>query len=368
VDSITHAYSFPTYFNLDRDIVHGAAYELAEKRGLPLEPETVEDMVHDLYDAARFKVSRQIKMDALMEKLLERGADGLLGMVDAIAQERTTSRRYITEYQSDGYDATGAFREKLQAYSSGSPAGALGSVANDFDDLLGNRLLRHICRQFEKFKYFDPEDQLESRDYLETLVTEAVALVRPDLNETARQQAVVPPAHAGPLQQVRHWMDLAENLLGEGSDDREDELVGRMLAKLDDHPLYQEVFLAQVGELNGGAKLDSVEPRPSVESLYGLVPEGVEELSSDPDGVSKKLARFERLRRTGGDADEMLALLAGVLVRLDRAEDYHALTENLKSLGRLAEGSLIEIVEADATRAWQAMRQRSVFLLNELLE
>ena len=129
VDSITHAYRFPTYFNLDRDIVHGAVYELAE---------------------ARFKVSRQIKMDALMDKLLDQGGPGLKGLVEAIARERATSRGYISENQSDGYDAIDAFRNKLQHHSNSPTAGMPGRGANDFDDLLGNRFLHQICRQFEK--------------------------------------------------------------------------------------------------------------------------------------------------------------------------------------------------------------------------
>jgi len=366
VDSITHAYRFPTYFNLDRDIVHGAVYQLAEAHELALEPMTVEDLVHDLYDAARFKVSRQIKMDVLMDKLLAQGAPGLKGLVDAIARERATSRGYISENQSDGYDAIDVFRNKLQEHSSSSTAGMPGSIANDFDDLLGNRLLGHIYRQFDKLKHFSLEDQLQSRDYLESLVGEAVALARPDLSAMARQQAVAPPAYAGPAQQVQHWMALAESLLRETPPDQEDEWVGKILIKLDTHPNYQEVFLAQVRALDIDVANDEAVVSPSVEPLYALVPPEAEQYSSDPDGVKRRLGRLERLRRTDGDGEEIMALLVGVLIRLDRAENYYEITEQLKMLGRPAEKVLVEVVESDETKAWPALRQQAVFLLNEL--
>ena len=47
---------YPTYYNVDRDIVHPTAFDIAAKRGLAIEPETVSEILHDMQDAARFEV------------------------------------------------------------------------------------------------------------------------------------------------------------------------------------------------------------------------------------------------------------------------------------------------------------------------
>ena len=76
IDAITHTFNYPTYFQLDRDIVHPATYELAAKYGQPLAPTTVGEVTHDLGDVARFRVSRQVKTEPLLDQLINFGAPG----------------------------------------------------------------------------------------------------------------------------------------------------------------------------------------------------------------------------------------------------------------------------------------------------
>ena len=58
---ITEAFSYPTYYHIDRDIIHPAAFRCAQRHGQLVTPETIEDILHDLGDAARFGAGVQIK-------------------------------------------------------------------------------------------------------------------------------------------------------------------------------------------------------------------------------------------------------------------------------------------------------------------
>jgi len=72
---------YPTYYNIDRDIVHPTAFGIAEKRGISIEPETVDEILHDMEDAVRFKVSVQSKTDKLLDMLVELGEPGIRGFL-----------------------------------------------------------------------------------------------------------------------------------------------------------------------------------------------------------------------------------------------------------------------------------------------
>jgi len=362
IDSITHAYRFPTFFNLDRDMVHTAVYEMAETRGVPTEPQNVEDLIHDLHDAARFKVSRQIKTDVLLDKLLEYGGPGIGGLVEAVGRERATARRYLTESSFDGYDVVDEFRKKLQGHSSSAPHGGPGSVGNDFDELLGNSLVRQICTQFRKFRYFPLEDQLESRHYLRELTLQAIRLTRPNIDLKSMREMVDTPEHWSPARQVEKWMGVAEDLLGEAPPDREEQEITRILQKLDLHPLYQRVFLEQLGPAGRG-----LGGRPRTGQLYTLVPEQAYRLSSDPQAVNARVLQAEQLRQREPNSEALVPLLAGILVRLDQAPNYAELVEYVKATGESVESGLREVVDMISHRDTrrQTIRQTALSLLQD---
>jgi hypothetical protein len=74
VNQIVTAFDFPDFFDLDRDIVHPAAHRAAYGVGQVAEPQTPDDLIHDIADAARFRVLRQTKTAALLDQVIQRGA------------------------------------------------------------------------------------------------------------------------------------------------------------------------------------------------------------------------------------------------------------------------------------------------------
>ena len=360
VDSITHAYRFPTTFNLDRDMVHSSVYELAEERNLPTEPQDVDDLIHDLYDVSRFRISRQIKTDILLDKLLEYGGPGIAALVEAVGREQATSRRYLTQSSSDGYDVVGEFARKLQSHSSSPPHGSPGSIGNDLDQLLGNALVRQVCSQFQKFKFFPPEDQQESRLHLKELTLQAIGLMRPDLDRRTREGMVETPEHWSPARQVETWMEVSEDLIGKAPPDQEQEEISQILQKLDLHPLYEHVFLKQLGLSPRGPA-----GRARAGQLFTLIPEQAYRLSSDPQAVNARFLQAEQLRRREPDSEALLPLLAGILLRLDQAPNYAVLVEYVGSTGQSAEPALREIVDMISHRDTrrQTIRQTALSLL-----
>ena len=112
---------YPTYYNVDRDIVHPTAFGIAEKRGISIEPETVDEILHDMEDAVRFKVSVQSKTDKLLDMLVELGEPGIRGFLNLGWNEG--------EYFGTGSYPAVELKKKLQDFSTSPPEGQMGSVS-----------------------------------------------------------------------------------------------------------------------------------------------------------------------------------------------------------------------------------------------
>ena len=123
VNQISTTYDFPDFFDLDRDIVHPAAHRAAETVGQSTEPETVDDIIHDMADAARFRHLRQTRTNALIDQLLAKGGPGIQAFADAAGNERATGDLTICANHHDNYDTVIVFKEKLQALSNTGPEG-----------------------------------------------------------------------------------------------------------------------------------------------------------------------------------------------------------------------------------------------------
>ena len=124
---IIAAFSYPTTHSVDRDIVHPAAFQVAANRGQSVAPESIEDLLHDLGDAARFSTGAQIRTSELIDLLIERGEAGIRGYLSLGWDEG--------RYYGGGFYPTVEFRDRLQALSSGARAGFPGCVSQDFDFL-----------------------------------------------------------------------------------------------------------------------------------------------------------------------------------------------------------------------------------------
>ena len=351
IDAITHTFNYPTYFQLDRDIVHPAVFELAEIHGLPVEPQTVEEVIHDLRDLARFRVSRQVKTDPLLDRLIDAGAPGILAFVDVAAEERATGQRHITADFFDGYYTVAEFKKKLQAHSDTLPEGAPGSVCNDFNELLGVGLLQAAQTQFQRFRTLRRADQEESRHVLRELIYFLLGIRRPELEEQQKEEMIATPERWGPTQQVDKWLDLANHLLPSGDDPDRKTLLVVILRKLERHPLYHQLFLQQARDLASSPELTwGANARDQVEQLYALVPDQPYRQSSDPQALQNRLSRFKQLRQQRPDDDELLLLLAGILLRLDQADNYPELAETVGKLGDCAAPALRELVDSISHR------------------
>ena len=358
VDSIKHAFGYPAEYQVDRDIVHPVAFAAAERCGQPLDPITVENLIHDLRDVARFGVLRQTRTDRLLDQLAAAGLPGIEEFFGAIAEEHATGKHYITAVERDGYDPVEAFKGKIQALSTTGPEGTPNSVSNDFRDYLATRLLEQIRKEFETFQSLPKRDRIESRAYLVALTLKGLSLARPDLDEEAKAEMVAPPVHDfGPNYHVRKLSELAEGLLLRQSPEREQDLLFDMLRKMDRHPDYHDLLLQQARELRGDPNLSwGGSVRGLVNDLRGLIPEGAYTLSSDPSGVRARLNRFEHVRKLKPDSEDLLGYLAGILIRLDGVPDYDGLVERVIAIGKPAVQALVETAEQVNSR--DAQRQK----------
>ena len=371
IDGIRYAFKFPTYFDLDRDIVHPAARAIAEQLGQSVAPETVEEVIHDIHDAARFKVSRQIKTDALLEQLLEFGAPGLQGLVERLACDAATGQTVITANQYDGYDIVQQLKQQLQTHSTSLPEGLPGSVSNDFNDLLNARYLHYVLEEFHKFKRLPSHDREESLDYLEDLLYKIIGIVRPQLSEPEKKDIVSTSPNAIPSQKIDHWIATAEYLLKDRTADSGDSLVFTVLKKLDLHPLYHSLLRDQAREVSGNVELtfgDDI--REQVAQLLQLVPDQPYRCSSDPQAVRARLHQFERLRRKSPDDKQLLTLLAALFIRLDRADNYAELVAYTRALGDGAKSALGEVLQLihEEDEGRRKIREQAIAVLRQLLD
>ncbi|MDP7449462.1 MAG: adenylyltransferase/cytidyltransferase family protein, partial [Candidatus Latescibacteria bacterium] len=221
IDAVKEAFGYPDDYLVDRDIVHKIALERATALGQPLEPLSVEDLIHDLTDVARFNVDRQAQTDTLVARLLATGLPGLVAFYDAVAEEHAVGKAYLTEVAGD-FDAVEVFREKIQELSATGPPGVPNSVSNDVRDYLAVRLLRHIGDEFDGFMQLPKRDRIEGRYFLRTLTLKALELSRPDLDEATREEMVAPPAkHDGPSHHVSKLAEVAGGVLRRQPEERE---------------------------------------------------------------------------------------------------------------------------------------------------
>ena len=345
IDAVKYAFEYQDEYQIDRDIVHPIAFDCARVRGQSVEPQSVEDLVHDLGDASRFVVGRATRSGELFDELLLAGLPGIIAFYDAVAEEHAVGKAYITDV-ADGYDAVEVFKKKIQTLSTSGPEGVPNSVGNDVRDYLAVRLLRQIGEEFENFMTLPKRERIEGRYFLRALMLKALALARPDLDEATREEMVAPPAHDfGPSHHVSKLADVAGGVLGKLPADRETDLLFDILRKMDLHPGYRDVLLRQARELGADDGIDWEDnQRGHANDLYGMVPDQAHTLSSDPAGVRARLNRYQYMRRHAPDSEELLGYLVGVLIRLDRSEEYNMLVERVIGVGDAAVPALREVI------------------------
>jgi hypothetical protein len=345
VDAITHTFNYPTYFQLDRDIVHPSAYELAGKHGQPLDPVTVDEVTHDLCDIARFRVSRQVKTEPLLDQLIDFGAPGILAFAQACASERASGQLAITDYYFDGYDPEARFRQKLQDWSSDLPPD-LG-VGGPYDDLVKYLLIIQTRTEIERFRCLPAIDQGEWRVFLRDLVYRLIGVNGPKLSDVEKELMLSTPEHFTPTQQVRAWSELAQQFLPEDEEDARNGLVVTILRELKRHQQYHDLFLQQARDLSRSSDIDfGANTREQMAQLKGLIPEQAYRLSSDPQAVRRRVDEFHRLLQDDPDSADLLSLIASIFLRLDTADNYTQLVAIVRAYGSRVHPAIEQIVEA----------------------
>ena len=348
-DNITHTYNYPTYFQLDRDIVHSAAYELAGKYGQPLAPTTVEEVLHDLGDVARFRVGRQVKTEPLLDQLIDFGAPGILALAEACARERITRKATLTADYFDGYEILPRFRQKLQDWSSDLPPDlGVGRIL----DRLGDHLaMSSIRAELESFRQLPVTVQAEWCMHMRETVFQLIGVFGPRLNDVEKDQMLATPNYYTPAQRVQTWFGVAEKFLPEDEADERSQYLVQILRELGRHPQFHSLFLEQVRQLSATPDLDfGANQRDQVAQLADMIPDQAYRFSSDPQALNRRIDEFRRLLTDDPDSGELLVLAAAIFLRLDDAPNYTELVSTVAGFGPSVRPALEQIVEAIAPR------------------
>jgi len=360
---ITEAFQYPTYYNIDRDIVHPAAFKQAERCGLPVEPETVDDILHDLNDVARFGVSAQIKSDKLLDMLIDMGELGIRGYVSLGWTEG--------RYYGGGYYPTVEFKKRLQRFSGSPPEGISGSITQDFNYLLDPKNIQEVHGYYLAMQEGETVPFRRARHLLLRMMTIAVP------GEADRSQLgfeIEGMLHYarddGPL--LKGLADIFYDLymkVDRRDPDWERYFMGRILVKMDKHPRYSGEILEQYRQLTGGEEVRLPADRGElIERLRGFIPENPLRQSFDPQRLRARLRRFEKKWADNPNDEGLLTLLVGVLIRLDRCEEYGEIVRALEEVGGEAVRPVCaeiaeQVAEKDMQR--QTIRETALRLLQK---
>ncbi len=332
---ISRDLQYPTYYDIDRDIVHPTAFHIAEQRGVSIEPETVDEILHDMQDAVRFKVGMQGKTDTFLDMLIELGEPGIGGFLTLAWDEG--------EYFGGGYYPAVELKKKLQIWSTSPPDGQSGSISQDFARLLAKRegeQLDDLYRDFARIPF------RQKRFLVLKLADLAGTSDIHQLSFEIGNATLYTNEDEGLLKGLADIIYDRYLQIDRDQADIENYLMGQLLKKLDRHPRYREVYVPQYEQLTGGRGLLLGEDiRPQVEALAGLIPDKPLRLSFDPQRLRSRLHRFEQLREENPNSTELLRLLAGIFLRLDRSDNYDELVGKVRGLAEYAWPVCAEIVE-----------------------
>lgn len=333
---ISQAYNFPSYFLIDRDIVHPAAFKRASETGQSLSPQTPAEVMHDLWDESRFNISRTIRAEDLLEQLLEIGAPAIQTFIRTVAEGQVMGAHYgsINRFGIHEY-----FKQVLQGYSSTRNANLPGCLGYDFFRLYEYYLQVARCDSFEKFRDLPSEDQKQGTTAFKETLLHAVELqIRPD-------RVVDFKSRIESSSNTSYLLEAAEGLLHRPLPEIEAEHICGLLAKLDRHPLYHSTFLEQYRQISGNDEVILAENiQPEVQRLSYYVPERPVTSSSDPQGLSLRLRKFKELQQHDPNSKRQFTFLASVLIRLDGAENYDQLCEVVADIGDYALPAAMEIL------------------------
>ena len=352
MERIAEVFDYPQMFLFDRDIIHGAARDLAERRRQPLEPRSFGDALHDYRDANRFdrhplmtEFCRGIvpkPRAQFLRTIVELGVAGLRGFFDAYRQGEPETQdlihplwMYLVSLSSD-------------------PAGVFAHVGR----------LRSLARRMDGAGKADEDVPLTEREIVQHLTGIFVRLDRlPGYRDLSAQVVDLGEgAHDELLSLIQsHGLDDADEWATFKM--KKQAIVAcacELLEKMDDESEGDE----------GVADLSARRRVHEDESLQALLVDRPHRFTSDPSGVLMYCREYRRTLAQYGPADpDTNSLLVNVLIRLNLSERYDELTKLIPGLGPPAVsalyGVLEQISERDERRA--PILQRSKRILGSIL-
>lgn len=290
LNNMASVYRYPAYFHIDRDIVHGAAFDNARKLAQPLEPQSATDIMHDLWVEARFKLSRSIRTEELLEWLVKLGAEGIGAFFETVAEERTYGFEYVTANRYDGYDIFTGFKGLLQRYSSSEKADVPGCIGYCVERLYAFYVNRARHRLLEQFKGQSARSQQENAFLIKQMLHRVVE------HRMHSQRAPELRQQIDFSSSARFLIETGEQLLGDqDGGESEVDLQAEILARLDRHLAYHTDFLRQYRKLTGQPDVVVKQNiQPEIERLFAWLPEHPYGLTSDPQGFLARRRQFRR--------------------------------------------------------------------------
>lgn len=327
--------SFPTYFMIDRDIVHPAAFARAAELGHPDEPQTPEETIHDLWDETRFKSSLSRRCEELIDRLIGMGAAGVRGFMLASSFRHSALGPPM---DLNRHGAVEAFRVRVLGYSGSGLSEVPGSAGYEL------RCLRDYYRTARRAGWM-----AELRRLPRSGLRQHAAGIRETLSQIV-DESLAPPEARDLKQQIATEGDLGglldsvERLVQPEEKEVELTHLSGLLYRLDEHPLYTERFLPEAKALNGGQLPGPPSIRPEVQRLQAYLSDRFFELSSDPADLGFYRGQLQETDQSDPYNRLLFTWIAACLIRYDRSPDYPELCMQVALLGEYAVPPLQEIV------------------------
>ncbi len=339
MERIADIFDYPRLFLFDRDIIHGAARELARRRGQQVEPASFADVLHDYRDSTRFDRSPIMTTFCkgvvpkpraqFLRAVVDMGVAGLKGFFAAYRAGEPELQELV---------------HPLWMYLcslSSDPAGVFTRVGR--------------CRALGRFGMEDGMDRplagivvrLDRAPGYRQLVAEL-----PAMGETARQELhQVIGLHR--LRDADEWSTFRI---------KKQAIVASACEILD---------RMEEGEHRSSQLLLARRRVHEEETIVKLLEDSPHRLTSDPSSVLMYVRTYKRTLREFGPADpDTNALLASILIRLDLSDKYEELVKkNVPLLGPPAVSALYGVLEqvADGDEKRQVILQQARQLLGQML-
>ncbi len=358
VAELAEQFQYPSYFLLDRDVIHPLARQRAENAGQDPAPRNMDEARHDFGDELRFGRHRDGAVERLVQAAMRFGPAGAEGLLREVCAALFT---------------TGKLDQDLEERVAGLLA-ARCSRPLDLQVKVKHGLALARCSQVLHFylevKTGERRLHLEDFDWIRTLLVSLVAtksgpgdftqnMVIDAIEKVeelfAQFRVLVAREAGGLLGRVVTGDELESPALGA----QLDAVLASTAAALDRLLDLPEDFQKGVldhfgpGPEEGSSSIAAAPPPGTAEDLVSqvsrilaLLPPRLHAASSgSATALRRPLREFEQLRARHPTDPDQLPLLAMVLVRLDRAENYPLLLDQVRLMGPAIVGERMEVRE-----------------------